>query len=137
MSKLFLKIDYLQKFMSSLGIFRAGILVWAPKFCSQIYEKQFIQIAEVKVFLAIVFKHCSTFNCNLFSKNNQDCFGVMSPSVFRPQRSFDFCFLKVDAPGLRIIYIHVVYIHINFWCFIELNNWALHWKTSKFSIVQG
>ena len=107
MSKLFLKTDHLQKFMSSLGIFRAGILVWAPKFCSQIYEKQFIQITEVKVFLAIVFKHCSTFNCNLFSKNNQNCFGVMSPSVFRPQLPFDFSFLKVDAPRLRITYIHV------------------------------
>ena len=39
MSTKFLKTDYLQKFMSILSIFCAGILVWAPKFCSQIYEK--------------------------------------------------------------------------------------------------
>ena len=40
MSTKFIKTDYLQTFMSSLSIFCTGILVWAPKFCSQIYEKQ-------------------------------------------------------------------------------------------------
>ena len=93
--------------MSYLSIFCAGILVGAPKFCSQIYEKQFIQISEVKVFLAIAFKNCSTFNFYLFSKNNQNCFGVILHLFSKPQLRFDFCFTKVDAPRLRITYIHV------------------------------
>ena len=106
LSKKLLKTDYLQKFMLSLIIFCAGILVWAPKFCSRIYEKQFIQISGDKVFIAIVSKHCSIFNINLFSKNNQNCFAVMSPSVFRPQLPFDFCFTKNGALRLRVTYIH-------------------------------
>ena len=92
MSTKFLKTDYLQNCMASLSIFCAGILVSAPKFCSQIYEKQFIQISGDKGFLGIVFKHCGTFNFNLFYKKSQKCFGVMSRSILRPQLHFDFCF---------------------------------------------
>ena len=63
----FLKTDYLQTFMSSLSIFCVGILVWASKFCSELVKNSqekisFRKTLEDKVLIAIVTKHCCTFN---------------------------------------------------------------------------
>ena len=95
-----LKTDYQQTFMSSLVIFCVGILVWASKFCCELVENSqekisFIQILEDKVLTEILTKHCIHLTLqDLFSKNNQKCFNVLSPSFVRVQLPFDFCFTK-------------------------------------------
>ena len=72
--------------------FYADVLVWTPKLCSWNNEKQLIRKKHL-LFRSNEIKPSLLINLNILvnlTLNNQNCFDVMSPSVFRPPATFWF-----------------------------------------------